>query len=49
MILGDKAVDLVVMCSKKPTLTLLNKVLEGLKEEVKVKFHFINRDINNTY
>jgi zinc finger RNA-binding protein len=35
LLTGDKAVDLVVMCSKKPTLTLLNKVLEGLKEEVK--------------
>jgi len=35
LLTGDKAVDLVVMCSKKPTLTLLNKMLEGLKEEVK--------------
>merc|ERR1719452_330756 len=35
LLTGDRSVDLVVMCRNKPTLTLLNKVVAALKEEVK--------------
>eukprot|EP00088_Acartia_fossae_P021106 TRINITY_DN2257_c0_g1_i13.p1 TRINITY_DN2257_c0_g1~~TRINITY_DN2257_c0_g1_i13.p1 ORF type:complete len:585 (-),score=162.06 TRINITY_DN2257_c0_g1_i13:73-1797(-) len=35
LLTGDRTVELVVMCREKPTLPLLAKVGEGLKEEVK--------------
>ena len=33
---GDDAIDLVMLCSKKPTLTLLKKVVSLLPEQLKV-------------
>lgn len=34
---GDDSLDLVMLCSKKPTLTLLTKVVSLLPEQLKVK------------
>ncbi len=34
---GDRSVELVVMCKNKPTLPLLTKMGEALKEQVKVR------------
>ncbi len=38
---GDRSVELVVMCKNKPTLPLLTKMGEALKEQVKVIILFL--------
>ena len=39
---GDRSVELVVMCKNKPTLPLLTKMGEALKEQVKVRYLQLN-------
>lgn len=37
LLTGDKDLELVLLCSKKPTITLLNQVAEKLTEQLEVE------------